>query len=205
MKVNIISSKRQEFGGLNYYLCGQYFQKNGVRLHRVVWQYFNGPIPKGSHVHHIDGNRSNNDITNLQLMKGSAHLSQHLKESQQGKRTIELVRHKAVEWHKSAAGLAWHREHFEKVGRKALSELVDKVCEHCGKKFKARIAQKTTGRFCSNGCKSKWRRFHGIDNEQRTCVMCSATFTIDKYQKKQTCSDYCARRYASLNRIANRI
>lgn len=37
-------------------------------LHRLVWEYFNGKIPSGMQVDHIDGNVNNNSIYNLQLL-----------------------------------------------------------------------------------------------------------------------------------------
>ena len=37
-------------------------------VHRFVWEYFNGPIEKGLTVDHIDGNKLNNHIDNLQLL-----------------------------------------------------------------------------------------------------------------------------------------
>ena len=68
MEVKVISNTVQKFNGESYYLCGQYFQRKGKRLHRTVWEFHNGTIPKGYHVHHKDGNRSNNAIENLTLM-----------------------------------------------------------------------------------------------------------------------------------------
>jgi hypothetical protein len=42
---------------------------NGTRLeHRIVWEQHNGPIPKGMHIHHIDGVKTNNNIDNLSLV-----------------------------------------------------------------------------------------------------------------------------------------
>ena len=67
MKVNIISETKQEFNGVVYYKCGEYYQRKGIRLHREVWKYHNGEIPKGYHVHHIDSNKNNNSIDNLEL------------------------------------------------------------------------------------------------------------------------------------------
>lgn len=46
-------------------------------LHRYVWEYHNGPIPKGFHVHHINADKDNNDIGNLELMKQSDHCRLH--------------------------------------------------------------------------------------------------------------------------------
>lgn len=46
--------------------------KDGSRVpflwHRVVWYYFNGEIPENMQVNHIDEDKSNNAISNLNLM-----------------------------------------------------------------------------------------------------------------------------------------
>lgn len=39
-----------------------------VNVHRIVWTIFNGEIPEGMTVDHIDNDKSNNVITNLQLL-----------------------------------------------------------------------------------------------------------------------------------------
>ena len=47
------------------------------RLHRACWEAYNGPIPKTWVVHHIDGNRQNNAIANLQCMLHGDHTRLH--------------------------------------------------------------------------------------------------------------------------------
>lgn len=42
-------------------------------LHRVIWEEVNGAIPEGFDVHHIDRDRSNNQIINLEIMSHSEH------------------------------------------------------------------------------------------------------------------------------------
>jgi hypothetical protein len=37
-------------------------------MHRYVWEYYNGKIPKGYEIHHVDFDRSNNNISYLQLV-----------------------------------------------------------------------------------------------------------------------------------------
>lgn len=47
------------------------YRHEGVKTyylnHRIVWTLHNGVIPEGMFIDHIDGNRSNNNISNLRL------------------------------------------------------------------------------------------------------------------------------------------
>ncbi len=53
-----------------YYAC----TKGGREfLHRTVWVSINGDIPKVYDVHHIDGDKGNNHISNLELISKSEH------------------------------------------------------------------------------------------------------------------------------------
>ena len=38
------------------------------KLHRIAWSWFNGPIPEGMQIDHINGVRDDNRITNLRLV-----------------------------------------------------------------------------------------------------------------------------------------
>ena len=53
------------FDGKNWYT---------KRIHRLVYETFVGAIPKGYHVHHIDGNKQNNRVDNLMVLSESDHL-----------------------------------------------------------------------------------------------------------------------------------
>lgn len=50
-----------------YYLSSSRFAGERKRLHRYVWEFYHGPIPEGFHVHHVNGNKYDNDIGNLEL------------------------------------------------------------------------------------------------------------------------------------------
>lgn len=45
--------------------------------HRFVWEQANGPIPEGFQIHHIDGDKTNNKLSNLQLLSNSEHQKLH--------------------------------------------------------------------------------------------------------------------------------
>lgn len=50
---------------------GVYFERYKTKtlyVHRVVYAWHIGPIPEGLEVDHIDNNRFNNDVSNLQLL-----------------------------------------------------------------------------------------------------------------------------------------
>lgn len=50
----------------NAYCCATCHGKT-YYVHRIIWETFNGEIPEGMEIDHIDTNRSNNAISNLRL------------------------------------------------------------------------------------------------------------------------------------------
>jgi len=192
MKVIVISPTIQEFNGERFYLCGKYFQHKGRRLHVMVWRYHNGEPPKGYHVHHIDENRSNNQIENLALLESAIHMSKHASEREDYNRQhIEDIRDLAEKWHGSEAGREWHGEHAKEYWKKAPER--DYVCTNCGKPFKSKnVYSPDSNTFCSNACKTMHRAHSGIDNEDRTCPVCGRTFSVNKYARRVCCSRECA-------------
>lgn len=158
-------------------------------LHQEVWKAHNGPIPEGYHVHHKDGNPLNNSINNLELMIESEHLSMHGKDGgEAGRWYLDKYRKKAAEWHRSPEGRRWHQEHARRTWKKRIP--IPKNCDECGSAFES-ITRRDNDRFCSNACKSRWRRASGLDDETRHCVVCKAEFRVNKYSETQTCSRSC--------------
>lgn len=195
MEVQRISNTVQKFNGESYYSCGQYFQRKGRRLHREVWQYHNGEIPKGYHVHHKDGDRANNDISNLELLFAGDHLSQHMNSEErreQARKNVQKAIAAAPKWHKSEAGRAWHAQHAKEVWEEREPQEI--TCVYCGKKYSTLQVRQVGNHFCSNNCKSAYRRRLGVDNEERICAMCGAPFVTNKYSKIKYCGRDCARK-----------
>jgi hypothetical protein len=49
-------------------------KRHQVLVHRLVWEAFNGPIPKDMQIDHIDNNKTNNLLSNLQLLTASDNI-----------------------------------------------------------------------------------------------------------------------------------
>ena len=56
---------------------GYYVSKFGTKClwHRFIWEAFNGQIPKGMTIDHIDGNKMNNSLYNLRLVTRAKNTS----------------------------------------------------------------------------------------------------------------------------------
>lgn len=95
---------------------------------------------------------------------------------------------------------AWHKT---EEGRKALGEHAKEVwknrevhtlkCEQCGKEFQAK--QIDRAKYCDNKCEQAARRARGDDLVDRQCVICSKTFSINRYYKTVTCGYACGGKY----------
>ncbi len=80
--------KNPNYGKDNHAWKGGYVRKDGYKLisvdgeqrleHRYIWeQYHKKPIPPGYQIHHIDGDKLNNKIENLQMISNSDHQKLH--------------------------------------------------------------------------------------------------------------------------------
>ena len=66
-KGRVLRLGKNNGGYLHIVLC-KYGKLTHFLVHRLVWEAFNGKIPEGMQVNHIDEDKSNNTIENLNLM-----------------------------------------------------------------------------------------------------------------------------------------
>lgn len=128
---------------------------NGMPIHAQRWVWINhyGSIPKGMDIHHIDGDKNNNEIENLEMLSRSEHLKRHWKE---GRFDLEKRRKQLTEARKWLQTLE---------GRKKQSDISKKVwktrkrfnlnCIECGKEI---ITTQPWAKYCSGACGAKFRR-----------------------------------------------
>lgn len=82
-----------------YGLGGKHFS-----VHRIVWEAFNGEIPKGYQIDHLDANPSNNALDNLALVTGS----ENCKKANHNQIKV-IAKNKDEELHFNSLSDAWYR------------------------------------------------------------------------------------------------
>jgi hypothetical protein len=72
-----MAAECQYFNGKKYTKrqTGYFMSTKGKRtlMHRDVWEFYNGAIPENYDIHHVDQDRANNKIENLEMLLKSEH------------------------------------------------------------------------------------------------------------------------------------
>lgn len=206
-----MEKKIVEFNGKEYERSANgryYFEKNTkykerthcTQLHRAVWEYYNGEIPKGYQIHHKDGNIDNNDISNLECVSAREHLSYHSKKNWQNKEYRERMadqmrgnserQQKCKEWHRSEEGRKWHREQAKRsILKNKFRE--ERICEWCGKQYTAKMG---AAKYCSVQCQRKACNYR----KEQKCIKCGKEFHSTTAKRKY-CSIECRKKYKKEN------
>ncbi len=73
-----------KLNGYSYVLLSVSALKKMKRVHRLVWEAFNGPIPNGLQINHLNGVKTDNRLKNLELctpQQNSIHSTRVLKKN----------------------------------------------------------------------------------------------------------------------------
>lgn len=157
---------------------------NGIistALHRDIWQHYNGPIPDGHEIHHMDHDKGNNDLSNLQCLSRSEHKRLHGPESG----------HKSAPWHQTEAGQKFH----------SITARKQWVDNHEGMLAKSMAALPKAREAAKEWHGSPegiaWHSAHGKkawENRklhEKTCAICSQAFTTYWPNKTKYCGPNC--------------
>lgn len=127
-------------------------QNNGsVKVHRKKWYDLRGVIPNGWIVHHKDNDKTNNKISNLEVMSPSDHAKEHnrrgdLHPNPQGAIALVAYTKKYGPWNKGTA------------------VFLEVKCFQCGTiltkpKWKIEFNKRRNMHiFCNHHCASRWVR-----------------------------------------------
>ena len=163
-----------------------------IRAHVWVWIHHHCEVEKGFHIHHIDGNKSNNDISNLKKMSEHDHLSHHMTTERRkwAREWVGVIRPLTKKWHSSEEGHLWHKKHGIEGWLKKPE--IERKCSICFSIFLTKTYHQS---FCSNKCKSEFRRRSGLDDVVSKCQFCLSEFKRNKYARQRFCSRKCSNRW----------
>jgi hypothetical protein len=180
-----------------YFTPGPADKQRGIdRLHREVWKAAYGQIPQGAHIHHVDGDPLNNKLENLRCVTPKQHAQEHITPGLTAWRRahMDAIRPLTKAWHSSEEGLEWHQQHGKNVF--ANRPATERACEQCDSHY---ISNGAVSRFCSNACKSAWRRSARLDDVERTCAGCGNVFRVNRYKPNKCCTRACSWAVRRLN------
>lgn len=118
---------------------------------RRLWERANGPIPEGHHIHHIDGDFTNNIIENLACIEAGQHTRLHWTQGD--------IPTKYGYGDPTPRHLRAHRKEYMAAYSERTVE--ERVCGECGISFVTSIYSPATT-TCSHSCgaKKSWRKRH---------------------------------------------
>lgn len=198
-QVEIIDDKHQKFDGLLFKLDrgGHFTTSTRDSIHRAVWIYYHGAIPEGNYViHHIDFDKGNNNISNLQLVTKSEHQYIH-KPNGKPKEKEFICDECGKKYIAFDCGQASHfcsKSCRDKNKKKRITKVL--ICPQCGKEFETRRFNKT--RFCSRECAQIYN--HALAVENKTCPVCGKIFECYKYRNQECCSAECGNKWRYIKR-----
>lgn len=205
-RVEVIDDKHQRFNGVTFRKRheGHYFTPS-LSIYHAVWIYHYGEVPPNTVIHHIDHNKSNNNIENLIPMLPAAHRKHHGGAGEKIEVTLicqDCGNSYTTKYHGQKI---FRCPDCQRKHKRTHTKIYEKTCEWCGKSFETK--QKNT-QCCSPSCAQRLVYFKRTGQNaaliDRVCVVCGKTFKVSKSHRGKenydriTCSDECLSKYRGM-------
>ena len=210
----------------------KYFRclRKGTALHRDIWEAHHGPLKSRQRVEHIDGDVSNNDISNLRAAvlnevvefngdKYYRYPGSRLKNRRCYFESVAGKLHRNV-WvfHNGPVPNGWHIHHLDgDTGNNHIDNLeAIPPGEHSSKHaierpYRTLVCEMCNGkyqthsirptRWCSRACGNRhWDATQKVE-VTRVCVICTQDFKSLKDSIARTCGSKCSRVLAAKTRL----
>jgi len=188
--VEKVDETHQRFNGVTFCQNHSGHFSTNFPIHRAVYLYYRGDIPANHDIHHIDHNKANNVVENLQCLTPAEHKHVHNSEIKPREFTCEICGKKFF-----SSRLDWQNVRYcsKRCNSRAFKQnhMEIRTCAYCGKEFSSPAVNPT--RFCSASCQnnalwdSKWQQRR---LEPKICPICEQEF-IPKTGRQIYCSRHC--------------
>jgi len=165
-----------------YYANSKKRHGKARRLHQYTyWLAYGVWSTPEMHIHHIDFNKLNNDLSNLELITATEHKKKH---------SFHLVN-----WNKSEKGMEVRRRNYVNTPNHAFKRVYTRQCRICDTIYESTKYKAYT---CSRKC--SLIHYNRKDNRKlKKCTQCLSEFLGGR--DKSTCSKECA----NSSRLSNKV
>lgn len=205
--VEVLDENHQRFNGKIYKRINspqkarkKYYRHCNDLLHREVWKFFHGEIPRGYAIHHKDFNPDNNNIENLQLITFSEHQKIHSAQKMKDKICKSCGQHFMSKGSAFCSPSCYAK--FFNAGLAENANYIVKICRHCGKEFVTPKKSPERAKYCSRRClmlARHERKRQALSDKTLICKNCGKEFPATEPHHKFFCSEKCWRHYQYLN------